>query len=181
MAITKNAVVGKAHRLGLPARPSPIRAQGRPQPARITDEGPKIRQAPQRTLARLGVVKQPAPLVNGAHPASKGDHRPAALRPYTTLPPLQAGVVEDAAATSAQPAPQIVTSPGQGHLSREGCKWPIGHPGRPGFRFCEAARPDFRRPYCAQHHAIAFTRVVKDAPADHATAMPAAMAERRAV
>lgn len=28
--ITKNAVVGKAHRLGLPARPSPIRAGGRP-------------------------------------------------------------------------------------------------------------------------------------------------------
>ncbi len=28
VGITKNAVVGKAHRLGLPARPSPIRRQG---------------------------------------------------------------------------------------------------------------------------------------------------------
>ena len=28
IGITKNAVVGKAHRLGLPARPSPIRRQG---------------------------------------------------------------------------------------------------------------------------------------------------------
>ena len=36
MAISKNAVVGKAHRLNLPARPSPIRrdgAGGAPRPA----------------------------------------------------------------------------------------------------------------------------------------------------
>jgi len=34
MGITKNAVVGKAHRLDLPARPSPIRTGGSPHPPR---------------------------------------------------------------------------------------------------------------------------------------------------
>ena len=32
MGVTKNAVVGKAHRLDLPARPSPIRTGGSPRP-----------------------------------------------------------------------------------------------------------------------------------------------------
>jgi GcrA cell cycle regulator len=34
MGISKNAVVGKAHRLDLPARPSPIRTGGSPRPPR---------------------------------------------------------------------------------------------------------------------------------------------------
>jgi GcrA cell cycle regulator len=34
LSVSKNAVVGKAHRLGLPARPSPIRKEARPQPVR---------------------------------------------------------------------------------------------------------------------------------------------------
>ena len=33
MGVTKNAVVGKAHRLDLPARPSPIRTGGSPRPS----------------------------------------------------------------------------------------------------------------------------------------------------
>ena len=33
MGISKNAVVGKAHRLTLPARPSPIRRDALPRPA----------------------------------------------------------------------------------------------------------------------------------------------------
>ncbi len=35
MGISKNAVVGKAHRLDLPARPSPIRTSGSPRPPRV--------------------------------------------------------------------------------------------------------------------------------------------------
>ena len=34
MGITKNAVVGKAHRIDLPARPSPIRTGSAPRPPR---------------------------------------------------------------------------------------------------------------------------------------------------
>ena len=35
MGISKNAVVGKAHRLNLPARPSPIRRDAVPRPAPV--------------------------------------------------------------------------------------------------------------------------------------------------
>ncbi|MEN0076338.1 MAG: GcrA family cell cycle regulator, partial [Paracraurococcus sp.] len=50
MGISKNAVVGKAHRLNLPARPSPIRreAEGdaapRPAPARRPAAPPQPRE-----------------------------------------------------------------------------------------------------------------------------------------
>ncbi|NVN40949.1 GcrA family cell cycle regulator, partial [Ameyamaea chiangmaiensis] len=43
LEITKNAVVGKAHRLGLPPRPSPIRRQaseGSPRPSRARVAAP---------------------------------------------------------------------------------------------------------------------------------------------
>ena len=45
MGISKNAIVGKAHRLGLPARPSPIRQKG--------DSKPKLERLPG---ARRGAV-----------------------------------------------------------------------------------------------------------------------------
>lgn len=54
LGVSKNAVVGKAHRLGLPARPSPIRREGssRPrisQPRRVT--GPTLPPLPASTAS----------------------------------------------------------------------------------------------------------------------------------
>jgi hypothetical protein len=37
------------------------------------------------------------------------------------------------------------------------CRWPIGHPGEKGFRFCDAAT-SAGRVYCAKHAEIAFTK-----------------------
>ena len=49
MGVTKNAVVGKAHRLKLCARPSPIRHEGRaearPRPTRVPKTSPQAVQA----------------------------------------------------------------------------------------------------------------------------------------
>lgn len=41
----------------------------------------------------------------------------------------------------------------------DGCHYPIGEPGRTGFRLCEAPITTDRRVYCDAHHAICFTRV----------------------
>src|SRR3954468_20415012 len=46
MGVTKNAIVGKAHRLNLPARPSPIRAEAERKPR-------QLRRAPRVTLPGL--------------------------------------------------------------------------------------------------------------------------------
>jgi GcrA cell cycle regulator len=65
MGISKNAVVGKAHRLNLPARPSPIRreavAGGAPRPAMPRAARPSG-GAPRATLP-VAPVAAPAPAV----------------------------------------------------------------------------------------------------------------------
>jgi len=114
LGVSKNAVVGKAHRLDLPQRPSPIRRST--HPARTPAPRPKV---------TLPVQMPPAASVQAA---------PAL--PLTPAPP---------------PVPSISCRRG---LSQP-CCWPLGEPGRPGFRFCDAAA-DNGKPYCAEHRALAY-------------------------
>lgn len=37
----------------------------------------------------------------------------------------------------------------------DGCRWPIGHPGDAGFRFCREPRQG-AKPYCDRHSALAY-------------------------
>jgi GcrA cell cycle regulator len=81
LGVTKNAVVGKAHRLNLPARPSPIRrASGETRPVRRT--------APRRTsgstlpvLAVMAPVSRPVESVRSVTPALRTV--PSLPRPVT--------------------------------------------------------------------------------------------------
>ena len=50
LRVSKSAVVGKAHRLGLASRPSPIRAAG---------QTPVVRPRKRPTLAKLEALEQP--------------------------------------------------------------------------------------------------------------------------
>jgi len=71
MGISKNAVVGKAHRLNLPARPSPIRRDAEPRPApapRAPRPIPAARVAPPPMLRPASMAPQPAPVVAVAPP-----------------------------------------------------------------------------------------------------------------
>ncbi len=117
MQVSKNAVVGKAHRLGLPPRPSPIRRDGSDPPRRPAT--PQVRGPGLPTL----------PSVPESRPAPAPAPRP--------LPAPLAAVA----------APRLPAS--------QPCCWPIGEPGKPGFRFCDAAAEP-RKPYCAEHAGQAY-------------------------
>lgn len=108
MGISKNAVVGKAHRLDLAARPSPIRRA-------VVDATMPRASAPRRmtgpTLPSLASVQAPAPRA-----APQVSEPPA--RPIAAPPGLRA-----VATRSARCIP---------------CCWPIGEPGTKAFRFCDA-------------------------------------------
>ena len=106
LGVTKNAVVGKAHRLNLVARPSPIR--------RPTVEEKAARAAPPpRRVSGPTLIEAPAPAP--AAPVS-------APRP---TPPARAVPVLRAVPPAPRPAARVSS-----------CCWPIGEPGTPSFRFC---------------------------------------------
>jgi len=108
MGISKNAVVGKAHRLNLPARPSPIRRDALPRPAPVP-------RAPRPVAPARAAV--PPPMLRAAPAAA-----PAAPQPAPAAPVLRAFPA---------PAPRP-------RLGSRTCCWPIGEPGTSGFRFCGA-------------------------------------------
>ncbi len=137
LQITKNAVIGKAHRLQLPPRSSPIR--------------------PSQTD---GLATKPAPRSRAPQPV------PVRQVPVIPMEPItRATVPERAPSLDPEPQPGLTTAalddvhpgpmPRSGH--RRSCAWPLGDPGTAGFRFCgEDAVP--MRPYCEQHCCRAYVR-----------------------
>jgi GcrA cell cycle regulator len=106
MGISKNAVVGKAHRLTLPARPSPIRRDATPRPAPV----PRAPRPAPMPLQRLAAAPAPRP---AAPPA------PAAPPPVAATAPVLRSF------PAARP-----------RIGARSCCWPLGEPGTQGFRFC---------------------------------------------
>jgi GcrA cell cycle regulator len=125
MGVSKNAVVGKAHRLDLPARPSPVRRHGLPG-VTVPKRAPRLKRV--HTLPSLAAVPSPPP---------------------NTVPPIDTG---DDHAVAPAPARRTMAR----HDGSQ-CCWPIGEPGQPGFRFCDAPLTT-RAPYCEAHARKAYVR-----------------------
>lgn len=151
LGVSKNAVIGRARRLRLPARPSPLRARalGLSQCPPPRPVGP-VRGARAVELARLAARSGGTPealKVSGSE--RRGD---AALRPGRmsgALLPVAPQV--QAARASGAPA----TPSGR-------CDWPLwpdgAGPDHPAYgSFCGCAR--VRGSYCAEHGARAYVRV----------------------
>jgi GcrA cell cycle regulator len=66
MGVSKNAVVGKAHRLNLAARPSPIRRDGEKTPRRR-----QARRAHGTTLPVLAAAMAPMPVIDSPRPIER--------------------------------------------------------------------------------------------------------------
>ncbi len=146
MGISKNAVVGKAHRLNLAARPSPIRrVPGQPIPPRA----PRVASRP--------AMPRPMPML----PVT----RPGLGQAGQSSTPMQASMMQGAQPRPAQPAP--APRPAPMRLGNATCCWPIGEPGKPGFRFCSDGALA-GKPYCEQHAALAYVRSKPDRREDAA-------------
>ncbi|MBV1795981.1 GcrA family cell cycle regulator [Siccirubricoccus sp. G192] len=130
MGISKNAVVGKAHRLDLPARPSPIRRE-----AEGAAGAPSVPQSRRLPAPREAAPRRPEPALASA---------PAAARMPAAAPTQNA----PAASAVVRPFPR---------LSTRSCCWPLGEPGTPESRFCEAAALT-GKPYCTDHAAVAYVK-----------------------
>lgn len=178
--VSRNAVIGKAHRLGLEARPSPVksgedksRRPTEPEPElEATEAGPAPAAAP---LVRPTAPPPPARVPRIAAPAPGGSPGPMSPRaigsesapqyrsvgpggfvrqgPGDTQPPIPPAPPRRL--IPAKPSAAVASKTSLLELNERICKWPIGHPGEPDFHFCGAhANPGF--PYCVDHCGVAY-------------------------
>lgn len=128
--VTRNAVIGKVHRLGLSGR-------GKAKSASA--------QRPRKTATRA--PSAPTPIAQ------------AAPRPVIVAPVPQALAiepeVEEIVEEVAVPMSERVTIM---DLRESMCRWPMGDPTKPEFRFC-GARSVTGLPYCAHHSRVAYQPV----------------------
>lgn len=158
--VTKNAVVGKAHRLGLEGRPSPIRraavkkdkvapaAKAEPKAAPVEKPikvvKPKVEKlekvdkaTKEKSAAVVSVAKKEANIqqLDMITSAGKKEVKPKKTKIDFTLP---------------------VELPKRRSMSD--CCWPIGDPGTKDFHFCGAkAVPG--KPYCLEHVQVAYVKL----------------------
>lgn len=117
LSITKNAVVGKAHRLGLPPRPSPIRAMaksrkdaGAASPSQDAVASEDVSGASQaRTelpeTVMTAPVRESAPVMAPAEPMAAAETVPASGRAASAEPSGRSPSAAGTAAAQDQPAP----------------------------------------------------------------------------
>jgi GcrA cell cycle regulator len=172
--VSRNAVIGKAHRLGLQSRPSPVKSNEeatRPaaaapaaaseelKPAEVTlrpkASDPRPAPAPQPPPAPAPVQSQPIPRASADQQQYRSIGPGGFLRqgPGEQQPPIPPAPPRRL--VPAKPSPEIANKTGLLDLNEKICKWPLGHPGEPDFHFCGApANPGF--PYCVQHCGVAY-------------------------
>jgi GcrA cell cycle regulator len=165
--VSRNAVIGKAHRLGLEQRPSPVKPG---------DEKEAKKASPAPAAAPRPTPKVEAPRPADAAPApSPAPHRHQPSGPRVSAHDLQyrsigpGGFVRQGPGDQqapippapprrlvpAKPSPEVADKTSLLDLNDRICKWPMGHPGEPDFYFCgEPANPGF--PYCVQHCGVAY-------------------------
>ena len=166
--VSRNAVIGKAHRLGLKARPSPVKANEKPEapaakPARPAPPAAEARApaAPRPPVAPAAASSPAAPAPAAARPAGDTPAAPPQPRIVSVGPGgfLRQGPGEQQAPippapprrlVPARPSPEIADKTSLLDLNDRICRWPMGHPGEPDFHFCgEKVNPGF--PYCVEH------------------------------
>lgn len=158
---TKNSVVGKAHRLELTKRPTPIRYQGGLTPP----------DTPHRARAIvLPPALPPLPSLAPILPLSCEEHgpppppimgRPTPIGTPWRIEPAKIKPSPVPTRAEIRPAPAPQPRP---HGRVINCLWPVGEVKHPEFRFCgDKSEPG--RVYCAEHSKLAFV-VVRYRPED---------------
>jgi len=156
--VSRNAVIGKAHRLGLQSRPSPVKPNDPvpvlAEPVQPAEPGPAaepLAETPQAAApqaAPAGPPPPPQPQIRSIGPGGFLRQGPGDQQsPIPPAPPRRL--------VPAKPSAEVADKTGLLDLNEKICKWPLGHPGEPDFHFCgRPANPGF--PYCVEHCGIAY-------------------------
>lgn len=167
--VSRNAVIGKAHRLGLKSRPSPVKSNSGGKPKAATKK-PAIRAKAKAPAARP-VEARPAATPAAARPTSASNAVPSQPLPNpsrASMPKIVSvgpgGFLRQGPGDQqppippapprrlvpAKPSPEMAEKTSLLELNERVCRWPMGHPGEADFHFCGTdVNPGF--PYCVEH------------------------------
>lgn len=144
LGISRNAVLGKAHRMKLQMRAAGGNGQRAPKPrSRNVEEDRARSRRYYREVTKLkakanAAVKQN---IRGSFYRNRGAPKEASIPPE----PIPA------------PDMRMITLM---DLTGSTCPFPIGDPKKPGFGYCGAEKA-LERPYCRYHHGIAYHAVTE--------------------
>ena len=172
--VTRNAVIGKVHRLGLSNRNGAAGGQGSDaveaggavaEPVTPPEEVEAVpvevapRAAPRPPAAPAAEVPDPAPVSNVASlpgPSAPVPPRRPVLVPGQPLPPQpSAGEISPEALATVREVEKKARKITLMELTERTCKWPIGDPATPNFWFC-GLPTQAGKPYCEAHVGVAF-------------------------
>jgi len=146
--VTRNAVIGKVHRLGLSNR-----ATGGASPKTEAKEKP----SPAKPKAET----RPGPKTEAARPPTPHDNRPIHARKQIIpagqpLPPQpSANEISPEALAKVNEVEKNSKKIGLMELTERTCKWPVGDPATEDFWFC-GLPVKTGKPYCEAHVGVAF-------------------------
>ena len=171
--VSRNAVIGKAHRLGLESRPSPVKpgeekekkakpapapkaAKPAPAPKPAAPAAPKevVAEAPRRPVTTGGAPVQGKPAdTQTIQYRSVGPGGFIRQGPGDTQAPIPPAPPRRL--VPAKPSAEVADKTSLLDLNDRVCRWPMGHPGEPDFHFCgKPSNPGY--PYCVDHCGVAY-------------------------
>ena len=164
--ITRNAVIGKAHRLGLSSRPSPIKrvdgktaghAGGAVMKTRLS--APKAMGLRRDVMVGSGAYRSADAARSDMRNDRNEDSEARRMRSSADV-----GNYSPRLFKNSQPAVQA---------QAQQCRWPVGDPLKAGFHFCDSMSiPGL--PYCYDHACMAYQGSKKKVPAAPREDAPAA-------
>jgi GcrA cell cycle regulator len=155
--VTRNAVIGKVHRLGLSNRTDEPEAAPAPEPVAEKKVEKKPVSAKTET-APEAVTAKPQPAAE--EPSTQPAFTPAPRRPIVPagqpLPPQpSANEISPEALASVREVEKKSRKLTLMELTERTCKWPIGDPATDKFWFC-GLPSQAGKPYCEAHVGVAF-------------------------
>lgn len=160
--VTRNAVIGKVHRLGLSNRAAPGAAAAKPEPM--------AKAAPAKSAAKKPKVEKPAPEPKveaapepKAAPAPEPETRIAVMPARAKIIPAGQPLPPQPSANEISPEALAKVSEVEKkakklslmELTERTCKWPVGDPATDDFWFC-GLPVQAGKPYCEAHVGVAF-------------------------
>ncbi|KZL14182.1 MULTISPECIES: GcrA family cell cycle regulator [unclassified Pseudovibrio] len=147
--VTRNAVIGKVHRLGLSGRAKS--GGGATKTRKVPTPTARVVTSTKPTVAEAIAAVAPSPSPRQIQPTIAGANA-LKVEPIEAIQPEISPVPTSDLFIPVSERASILT------LNERTCKWPIGDPSSDDFYFC-GRQSDAGTPYCAHHRSIAYQPV----------------------